>query len=219
MKKNRWQEVTELYHAALELPESERAEFLEICKDEDLREEVLSLLENEEKAKSFLEECALEMASRAKTKAEPSLLGRQLSSFILISGLGKGGMGEVYRAKDQKLGREVAIKVLSEDFAKDDTRISRFQREAKLLASLNHPNIASIHGLEESDGIQFLVLELVEGETLSAQLKRGPIPTEEALSLALQIAEALVAAHEKGVIHRDLKPSNIMITPVQGEGT
>ena len=122
-------------------------------------------------------------------------------------------MGEVYQAKDQKLGRDVAIKVLPEEFAKDADRVARFQREAKLLASLNHSNIAAIYGLEESGGTNFLVLELVEGETLADQIKKGPIPVEESLKLALQIAEALEAAHEKGVIHRDLKPANIKVTP------
>jgi len=126
--------------------------------------------------------------------------------------IGRGGMGEVYQAKDQKLGRDVAIKVLPDEFAKDADRVARFQREAKLLASLNHPNIAAIYGLEESGGTNFLVLELVEGETLADQIKKGPIPVEECLKLALQIAEALEAAHEKGVIHRDLKPANIKVT-------
>jgi serine/threonine protein kinase/Tol biopolymer transport system component len=141
------------------------------------------------------------------------MIGKTLSHYQVTNQIGKGGMGEVYRAKDLKLGRDVAIKVLPEEFARDADRVARFQREAKLLASLNHPNIATIHGLEESGGTSFLVLELVEGETLADQLKRGPIPVEESLKLALQIAEALEAAHEKGVIHRDLKPSNIKITP------
>jgi serine/threonine-protein kinase len=122
-------------------------------------------------------------------------------------------MGEVYRAKDKILGRDVAIKVLPAQFASDADRISRFQREAKLLASLNHPNIAAIHGLEESDGSNFLVLELVEGETLAEHLKRGPVAPGESMQLALQIVEALDAAHEKGIIHRDLKPANIKVTP------
>ena len=141
------------------------------------------------------------------------MIGKTLGTFTLESLLGKGGMGEVYKAKDQKLGRDVAIKVLPEEFAKDTDRVARFQREAKLLASLNHPNIASIYGLEESDGTHFLVLELIEGETLADRIKSGPIPVEESLKLALQIAEALEAAHEKGVIHRDLKPANIKVTP------
>ena len=119
----------------------------------------------------------------------------------------------MYRARDTKLGREVAIKTLPDEFAKDADRVARFQREAKLLASLNHPNIAAIHGLEEDDGTHFLVLELVEGDTVQDRLKGGPIAVEESLTLALQIAEALEAAHENGVIHRDLKPANIKITP------
>ena len=139
--------------------------------------------------------------------------GTQLGSYEILSPLGKGGMGEVWRARDQKLGREVAIKTLPEEFAKDEERLARFEREAKLLASLNHPNIATIHGLEEDNGTRFLVLELVEGDTLAERLKRGAIPVEESLTLALQIAEALEAAHEKGVIHRDLKPANIKVTP------
>ncbi len=142
-----------------------------------------------------------------------SMIGKTLGHYSVSTLIGRGGMGEVYKAKDQKLGRDVAIKVLPEEFAKDTDRVARFQREAKLLASLNHPNIAAIHGLEEFEGTHFLVLELVEGDTLADQIKKGPIPVEESLKLALQIAEALEAAHEKGVIHRDLKPANIKVTP------
>jgi serine/threonine protein kinase/Tol biopolymer transport system component len=141
------------------------------------------------------------------------MIGKTLAHYEITSLLGKGGMGEVYQAKDLKLGRDVAIKVLPEEFAKDADRVARFQREAKLLASLNHPNIAAIHGLEESDGTHFLVLELIEGDSLADRIKAGAIPVEESLKLALQIAEALEAAHEKGVIHRDLKPANIKVTP------
>jgi serine/threonine-protein kinase len=122
-------------------------------------------------------------------------------------------MGEVYQANDTKLGRDVAVKVLPEEFAMDHDRVARFQREAKLLASLNHPNIAAIYGLEESESTHFLVMELIEGQTLKDRIRSGPIPVEEALRLALQVAEALEAAHENGVIHRDLKPANIKITP------
>ena len=125
-------------------------------------------------------------------------IGQTLSHYRILEKIGAGGMGEVYRANDQKLGRDVAIKVLPGEFAKDADRVARFQREAKLLASLNHPNIAAIYGLEESEGTRFLVLELIEGDTLADRLKRGAIPVEESLKLALQIAEALEAAHEKG---------------------
>ena len=139
--------------------------------------------------------------------------GTKLGHYEISTLLGKGGMGEVWRARDTKLGREVAIKTLPEEFAEDADRLARFEREAKLLASLNHPNIAAIHGFEEANGTHFLVLELVEGNTLADRLKSGAIPVEESLKLALQIAEALEAAHEKGGIHRDLKPANIKVTP------
>ena len=141
------------------------------------------------------------------------MIGKKLAHYEITSELGKGGMGEVWRARDTKLGREVAIKTLPEDFAADAGRLARFEREARLLASLNHPNIAAIYGHEVFEGTRFLVLELVEGETLSERLKRGPLSIEESLALARQIAEALEAAHDKGVIHRDLKPANIKITP------
>ena len=122
-------------------------------------------------------------------------------------------MGEVYLARDGKLDREIAIKVLPESMTRDPERVARFEREAKVLASLNHPNIASVYGFDESNGTRFLVLEYVEGETLGNHLKRGPVATEDALDIAKQIAEALEAAHGEGVIHRDLKPANVMIRP------
>src|SRR5262245_11151526 len=122
-------------------------------------------------------------------------------------------MGEVYRATDTSLGRQVAIKVLPDAFAQDAERLARFEREAKTLASLNHPNIAQIYGLEKSNSVQALVMELVEGEDLSQRIARGAIPLDEALPIARQIAEALEAAHEQGIIHRDLKPANIKVTP------
>jgi serine/threonine protein kinase len=140
-------------------------------------------------------------------------IGQTLSHYSIVEKIGKGGMGEVFRAKDQKLGRDVAIKVLPEEFARDPDRVARFQREAKLLASLNHPNIAAIHGLEESLDTHFLVMELIEGDTLADRIRTGPISVEESLKLALQMAEALEIAHDKGVIHRDFKPANIKVTP------
>jgi serine/threonine-protein kinase len=139
-------------------------------------------------------------------------IGTQLGSHEITALLGKGGMGEVYRARDLKLKREVAIKILPEEFSRDTDRTSRFQREAELLASLNHPNIAAIYDVEEANGSCYLVLELVEGDTLADRLRRGPIPVDEALHIARSICEALEAAHEKGVIHRDLKPANVKIT-------
>jgi len=143
------------------------------------------------------------------------MIGTKLAHFQITAHLGSGGMGEVYQATDAKLGRSVAIKLLPEAFARDTERVARFEREARVLASLNHPNIAAIYGLEQSGERKFLVMELVGGETLAEHIKRGPIPVNEALGIAKQIAEALEAAHdsEKGIIHRDLKPANVKITP------
>jgi serine/threonine-protein kinase len=138
--------------------------------------------------------------------------GTKLGSYEILSQIGAGGMGEVYRAHDPKLGRDVAIKVLPEAFARDAARMARFQREAKVLASLDHPNIASIYGLEDSDGTRALVMQLVEGPTLADRIKAGPIPVDEAVRIARQIADALEYAHERGIIHRDLKPANVKIS-------
>jgi eukaryotic-like serine/threonine-protein kinase len=140
-------------------------------------------------------------------------IGQHLGSYEIIALLGKGGMGEVYRARDMKLKREVAIKAVPEEFSRNVDRVSRFQREAEVLASLNHPNIAAIYDLQEVNGSRYLVLELVEGETLADRIGRGPIRVEEALNIAKYICEAFESAHEKGVIHRDLKPANVKITP------
>src|ERR1700683_5872618 len=138
--------------------------------------------------------------------------GSYLGSYAVLSPLGAGGMGEVYRARDSKLGRDVALKVLPEAFARDVERMARFQREAKVLASLNHPNIASIHGLEDSGPTHALVMELVEGPTLADRIKQGPIPIDEVVGIAKQICEGLDYAHERGIVHRDLKPANVKVT-------
>jgi serine/threonine-protein kinase len=139
--------------------------------------------------------------------------GDRLGRYEILGPLGAGGMGEVYRAHDERLDRDVAIKVLPEEVAQDQARLTRFEREAKLLASLSHQNIATLHGLEEHDEKSFLVMELAEGETLAERINRGPIPVDDALPIALQIAEGLEAAHEQGIIHRDLKPANVMLSP------
>jgi serine/threonine-protein kinase len=141
------------------------------------------------------------------------MIGKTLGHYKVTERIGAGGMGVVYRAEDTNLSRQVAIKVLPDEFAHDAERLARFEREAKLLASLNHPNIASIYGLEEHEGKRFLVLELAEGQTLSERLKKGHIPMDETLDICRQIAEGLEAAHEKGIIHRDLKPANVKVTP------
>jgi serine/threonine-protein kinase len=139
--------------------------------------------------------------------------GSRIGPYEIVAPLGAGGMGVVYRATDTRLRRDVAIKVLPEDVTRDRDRLARFEREAQLLASLSHPNIGAIFGLEMLGESGCLVLELIEGETLAEKLARGPLPVDEALRLALQVAEALEAAHEKGIVHRDLKPANIKVTP------
>ena len=139
--------------------------------------------------------------------------GARLGPHEILAPLGAGGMGEVYRARDTKLGRDVALKILPATFTNDPERVARFRREAQVLAAHNHPHIAQIYGLEDASNTQFLVLELVDGESLDKRIARGPIPVDVALGIAKQIAEALEAAHEKGIIHRDLKPANIALTP------
>ena len=141
------------------------------------------------------------------------MIGQRIGNYQITDKLGAGGMGEVFRARDTQLGRDVAVKALPDVFAADPDRLTRFEREAKLLAGLNHTNIGAIYGIEESEGRRFLILELVEGEDVAQRLLRGPLPVEEVLEVSLQIAEALEAAHDQGVIHRDLKPANIQLTP------
>src|SRR3954471_1839310 len=140
----------------------------------------------------------------------------RIGQYEIQSPLGAGGMGEVYRARDTRLGRDVALKVLPDSFAADPERIARFEREAQMLAALSHANIAAIHGLEISGPTRVLVMQLVEGESLEARLRRGPLPLDEAIAIARQIGDALSAAHERGIVHRDLKPGNIMLTPDGG---
>jgi serine/threonine protein kinase len=139
--------------------------------------------------------------------------GARLGPYEVLTPLGAGGMGEVWRARDTRLGRQVALKFLPEELAEDPERHARFEREAKVLASLNHPNIAVLYGLEHVEGRHALVMELVEGEGLNGRIGRGPLPVGDAVAIALQIAEALEAAHEKGIVHRDLKPANVKVRP------
>ena len=142
----------------------------------------------------------------------PLTPGMKLGPYEIVAPLGSGGMGEVWRARDPRLDREVAIKSLPAEFAQDAERLARFEREAKILASLSHPHIAGIHGLEEAGGARYLVLELVSGESVAQRLSRGRLPLDETLALGRQVAAALEAAHDRGIVHRDLKPGNIMVT-------
>jgi eukaryotic-like serine/threonine-protein kinase len=218
MTPDRWREIERLYHQALERTPEQRAVFLrKVCgEDEALRREVESLLAQKSGADGLLEAPVLEAAAKMFSQPQgASLIGHQMGPYQVTSLLGLGGMGEVYQARDTKLDRVVAIKVLPERFASSPERSARFQREAKLLAALNHPNIAALYGLEQSGAIHYLVMELVPGETLAQRIRRGPMLVPEALRIAGQIAGALAAAHggEKCIIHRDLKPANIKVTP------
>jgi eukaryotic-like serine/threonine-protein kinase len=219
----RWRRLEELCHAALERPAHERDAFLaEACgADEELRREAASLLDRDARAEEFLATPLGELAAKALTSSldgtahreESSLsIGQRIGVYEIRVRVGAGGMGEVYRAHDHRLGRDVAIKVLPPDFSADAARLARFEREARLLASLSHPHIGAIYGLEASGDVPALVLEFIEGETLDTRIARGPLAVTQALTLAVQIAEALDHAHRKGVTHRDLKPANIMLT-------
>src|ERR1700680_2219546 len=146
----------------------------------------------------------------------PLSIGDRLGQYEILGIIGQGGMGEVYRAKDTTLKRDVALKALPSVFLRDPERLARFQREAEVLASLDHPNIGPIYGMVESEGVRSLVLALIEGPTLEDRLAAGPLPQEEAIAIARQIADSLEYAHDRGVIHRDLKPANVKITPEGG---
>ncbi len=228
MTEERWQRVKALFQAAVERPAEERAALLaaETGDDTALRREVESLLTSDASDATFLDRLPVAspsvLADPLAVSSSPMdpvrsrgvfAVGRRVGPYEIVATLGAGGMGEVYHARDMKLHRSVALKVLPERFALDPDRSARFTREAQLLATLNHPNIGAIYGLEESDGTQALVLELIDGPTLADRIALGPIPLDEALPIARQIADALEAAHEKGIIHRDLKPANIKIAP------
>jgi Tol biopolymer transport system component len=222
MTPERWKRVEELYHAARTRPLGERVAFLaEACPDDEaLRRNVESLLNEPVSADGFLDTPARAAADIQSEGTPAAMSGHTLGAYHLQALLGAGGMGEVYRARDMKLGRDVAIKILPRAMTSDPDRLARFEREARMLAALNHPNICAIYGLEEADGLRFLILELVDGETLGQKLAKLPmlnshaagLPIAETLLLARQIAEALEVAHEKGIIHRDLKPANVTIT-------
>ncbi len=219
-----WDRVKEVFQEALERPSHERTVYLrQRCGDDAaLRAEVESLLAARDEAGGFAERPAIELldelADRFVGGVSASVggamhAGDRLGVYEIQGLIGAGGMGEVYKARDTRLGRSVAIKVLPSHLAADPDRLSRFSREAHVLASLNHPHIAQIHGFEESGSVRALVMELVDGPTLAEKLGRGALPVAEAVAIARQIAEGLEAAHGKGIVHRDLKPANIKITP------
>ena len=206
-----WQRLKEVFAGARVLPADRRPAYLVAScgGNAALRQEVESLLASEERAKSFLEAPAVVRGD--DTSVTRSLEGQRIGPYQIVSRIGAGGMGEVYQARDTTLNRQVAIKVLLPTIADDPGRLARFRREAQVLASLNHPHIAQIHGFEDAEGIHALVMELVEGPTLAERIAGGTISINEALTIASQISDALEAAHEQGIIHRDLKPANIKV--------
>ena len=211
----RWQQTESIFHAAAALPEARRAAFVaDACGDDrELFELVSSLLVQSDDVATFMERPAMEIAAAQLARSsETACREREFGAYQLTGLIGAGGMGVVYRARDPRLGRDVAIKLLPASFVADHNRLERFEREARLLAALNHAHIGAIYDLEEADGVKGLVLELVEGETLAERIRRAPIPLAEALIVGRQIADALQAAHAKGIIHRDLKPANVKVT-------
>ena len=212
MTPERWEQIAQIYQAALERPQEARTAWLaEACgHDPGLRSEVESLLAREDAA--ILIDQPLDVAAAAALSDAPRLEpGTSVGPYRVSALIGEGGMGQVYRAHDTKLQRDVALKILPDVFVHDPDRRARFTREAHVLASLNHPNIGGIHGFEDSGQVHALVLELVEGPTLADRIAQGPLPVDEVLAIARQIADALEAAHEHGIIHRDLKPANIKV--------
>src|ERR1017187_9753180 len=204
MRADRWKEIQELYEGAVALPPEKRAEFLEqACPaDAGLRGEVQSLLAQQ--ADSFLESAPV---SAIKTLSP----GAKLGNFEIVELIGRGGMGEVYRARDARLKRDVAIKVLPAGLARDPDRIARFEREARAAGALNHPNIVAVYEAGREDDTYWIASELVAGESLAKVVERGPMPVGKAVEIATQLADGLAAAHAAGIVHRDLKPANIMV--------
>ena len=210
MTRPAWARVEELYHAALEHPVAERGAFLgQACgEDEELRREVLSLLAHEAEAERLMEQ----PAASAATQKLAVVRGTRLGPYEVLDLLGAGGMGEVYRARDTRLGRDVAIKVLPDQVSHDVEALARLRREARAVAALSHPHIEALFDIGETDGTHYLVMELLEGETLATRLRRGLLPEKDALRIGAEIAEALGAAHAHGIVHRDVKPANVMLT-------
>ena len=218
MTPERYRQIGELYHAALELDEEKRAAFLEraCAHDEGLRREVESLVSSDQQAGNFIATPALAVAAGlfAEDGAD-ALAGRAVSHYKILSLIGSGGMGQVYLAEDTLLGRRVALKFLPEYFTNDKNQVQRFRQEARAASALNHPNILTVYEVGQVDGTEFIATEYVEGETLRARLSRGRFGMREALDVAVQVADALAAAHQAGIVHRDVKPENVML---RGDG-
>src|SRR5262245_50294011 len=209
-----WTMVKRIHQSALDVDPSARAAFIDksCAGDEALRREVESLLTYAAEAESFMERPAVDIAATPPGESrEAKLVGRTISHYRVLSLLGAGGMGEVYLASDSRLDRTLALKILPGEFAADVERMHRFTREAKAASALNHPNVATIYDVGESDGISFIVMEHVEGETIAGRIGR-PLRPSEVVDIVVQAADALDVAHAKGITHRDIKPANLMLT-------
>src|SRR5881296_1958035 len=216
MKAERWKQVNDLFQSAVERAPEERAAFLdEACHgDEGLRREVESLLTSYERAENFIELPAFEVAPELVTNDRAgALVGKVIGHYRIESLIGVGGMGEVYLARDERLGRKAALKLLPDSLTTDETQLSRFKNEARSASALNHPNILTVYEIGTEGNRQFIATEFIEGITLRASLARGRMNLHDALEIAMQVASALAAAHETGVVHRDIKPENIMLRP------
>src|SRR5262245_30782981 len=218
MDAKQWGQIKEIYDRALDLYGEERDSFLaEACgEDDDLRREVESLLAAHDDAGSFLQSPAVEGAAREIVADEVSsptvqLIGRELANYKIVSLLGRGGMGEVYLAEDRRLHRKVALKLLPAQFTNDSERVRRFEREAKAASATNHPNILTIYEVGQVEGLRFIATEFVDGVTLRQAMQNDGMSIATSLSVAVQVAGALSAAHEAGIIHRDVKPENVMV--------
>ena len=216
MEPGRWGRITDIYHATIARPPEERASFLgEECHgDESLRKQVEAMVKSHERSGNFIESPAFAVAPELLID-EPTgdLIGQLIGHYRIESLLGVGGMGEVYLARDERLGRKVALKLLPEHLTEDETQLSRFKTEARTASALNHPNILTVHEIGAEGNRHFIATEFIEGITLRALLARGRMNLHDALEIAVQVASALAAAHETGVVHRDIKPENIMLRP------
>ena len=215
MDPERLRQVEELYHAALELPPTARESFVQknCGDDKELRRELDSLLEVKSSSNNFFDKQPLSLAAEmfAEKEKKSNLAGQKISHYKIIRLLGAGGMGEVYLAEDTKLDRQIALKIVTQQFENDVERIERFKKEARAVSALNHPNIITIYAIEETETGNFIATEFIDGQTLRERIARGPLPWQEAVKISLQITRALKSAHSVGIIHRDIKPANIMI--------
>src|SRR5215813_9799231 len=215
MRPEEWQRCVEIFSAALERQPEERAAFVDnACgEDESLRREVAMLIRSHEESSDFISTPALVAEPELLGDDRDALIGTHIGPYRVESVLGSGGMSVVYLAHDERLGRKVGLKLLPQSLIADMTHLSRLEREARTASALNHPNIVTIHEIGEADSTSYIASELIDGETLRQRLARGPIALNEAIDIATQVASALAAAHNAGIVHRDIKPENIMLRP------